>query len=96
MPRLPDARHQINRQVGRRIAEERIKRGWSRADLAKAMMLTEDQIGKLERGARGVSPLQLIRLREIFGITIDRLIFGDAPPPLILPSLPRDKLKVTN
>lgn len=94
MPRIPEARRRADEIFGDRIRAERERREWSRADLAKALRITEDQVGKLERGDRGFSALLMIQLRQVFGIPLDKLFFGDKAPPRSLPIVSSDILGI--
>lgn len=93
MPRIPEARRRADEIFGAAIAAERERRGWSRGDLAKMLRLTEDQVGKLERGKRGFSALLIIKLRQAFGMPLDKLLFGNVPPPQIMPIVSFEELE---
>lgn len=92
MPHIPEARHRADQIFGDRLRIERERRGWSRAELANALRLTEDQVGKLERGDRGFSALLMIQLRQAFSMPLDKLFFGDTPAPRSLPIVSIEKL----
>lgn len=69
----PNARH-----IGGKIAEYRLKNGWSQADLAAQLQLygcdlTREAVAKMEIGYRTVSVFELDCLVEVFGITYNDL-----------------------
>ncbi len=66
------------RHIGQKIAQYRIKNGWSQSELAAQMQLhdcdlTTDMIGKIEIGYRAVSVYEIDKFVEVFGITYDEL-----------------------
>jgi len=74
---------------GQRIRKERERRGLSRADLAKAILETESQVARAERGVP-VGDAVLKKLERFLGVSLheehaDALFReGRAPPPLTL------------
>lgn len=72
--------------VGRRIAENRMRRGMSQAQLADHAEVTRDYISKLENDARGSPSMEALRrIAEALQVPIAALT-GEIPPPSRDPS----------
>jgi transcriptional regulator with XRE-family HTH domain len=63
----------LDRIIGGNIRTERQTRGISRDELAEILDLTVSHMGLIERGERGATPVNMEKLSNIFGITIDSL-----------------------
>ncbi|QIL45836.1 helix-turn-helix transcriptional regulator [Vagococcus coleopterorum] len=59
------------------IKKERLARGWSQEDLAKKLMISRQSISKWELGTALPNTEQLIKLSDVFGLSLDVLIKGD-------------------
>jgi len=70
--------------IGQRIKEVRIKIGISQQKLAGMLGVSRPTITQIESGERKVSSDELIKLAEIFDITIDHLIGLKGEPEVIL------------
>jgi transcriptional regulator with XRE-family HTH domain len=57
-----------------RLAEMRERKGWSQAELAEALGVTQSAVGNWESGIRLPRPRTLQRLASLFGVTIDYLL----------------------
>lgn len=68
-----------NKEIGKRIREERQKLGLTRQELAEIIDLSDFYIGQLERGERQMSLAVLIKLSKCFHTTLDYIIFGITP-----------------
>jgi transcriptional regulator with XRE-family HTH domain len=68
-----DSRKDLDRQVGTRIRNLRVLKGWSAQQLAEAVGCTAEQIRKIERGALRIDPNKLISLATALDGTIDAL-----------------------
>lgn len=62
--------------IGLRIAALRRAAGWSQADLAQRLKISPSAVGMYEQGRREPALQMLIRLSELFGVTIDYLVTG--------------------
>lgn len=62
------------------IKEERIRRGWSQAQTAKAVGVTKAAYRNIEAGIRKPSYDVLIKLLELFDYSDPRKLFGAATP----------------
>lgn len=63
--------------MGIRIHFLRNKCGYSKEELAEKLDITWQHLSNIEKGRRGVSTEVLLRLREIFHVSIDYLLVGN-------------------
>lgn len=66
-------------ELAERIRQERAYVGLSQADVADALGIPRAAVSALENGKRRVSGLELGRLAELFGSSVDRLLGRDLP-----------------
>lgn len=66
-------------ELGERIYALRAARGLSQADLADALEVSRQSISKWETGASVPELDKLLKLSELFGVTLDELVTGKAP-----------------
>lgn len=66
-------------ELAERIRQERSYVGLSQADVADALGISRAAVSALENGKRRVSGLELGRLAELFGTSVDRLLGRDLP-----------------
>jgi transcriptional regulator with XRE-family HTH domain len=67
----------LQRGLGQRIADVRMRKAWTRTDLAGELGVSRDRLAKWERG-ENVPPLDvLVALRTVLGVSIDELITGE-------------------
>ncbi len=62
------------KQIGRRIRELRKSKGLSQADIAKYLEISRSSVAQIELGNRNVSVLELMRISEVLGISMDKLL----------------------
>lgn len=79
----------IYEHIGRRVREERMRRGWTQEQLAEKAEVHLSFIGQLERGAKKPSLRTLKRLAETFGIRAGDLL--DEPSPAAAKPYPMGK-----
>lgn len=60
-------------RVGERVETIRTTHGLERKDLARRLMVGDNQIGKIERGETLLTVPQALRLRREFGVSLDVL-----------------------
>lgn len=83
----------LDRQVGRRIMEARVKAGQSQSDLGRAIGLTFQQVQKYEKGTNRVSISRLISIAKALGVPLGVLIPDpNATPMDVVPTPNRDAL----
>lgn len=66
--------------LGARVARLRRDRGWTQAELAAALPLSDSYVSMIETGARAPSATVLQRLAEQLGCSTDYLRAGAGPP----------------
>jgi transcriptional regulator with XRE-family HTH domain len=59
------------KQIAQRIVGLRKKKGMSQADLAKSLKISRSSVAQIELGNRGIDTLELQKLAEILGFSID-------------------------
>jgi transcriptional regulator with XRE-family HTH domain len=62
--------------LGSRIRERRLAKGWSQAEFAGRCQLHRTFIGSVERGERNVSVLNLRLLAKVLRVPLDTLLDG--------------------
>jgi transcriptional regulator with XRE-family HTH domain len=75
-----------------RVRLARIKRGWSKRELAERAGLSNAYVSLLEAGTWQTPTLvSLVKLAKALGVTREWLVFGEGPDPVLTkqPSLPR-------
>lgn len=65
-------------EIGERLREQRKARQLSQAKLAEALHLSRQSISKWENGTALPSFANVVAISELFGISLDELIKGDA------------------
>ncbi|VVD26532.1 helix-turn-helix domain-containing protein [Paraburkholderia dioscoreae] len=66
-------------QLGRRLKEAREYVGLSQEEVAFALSVSRPAVGHIESGTRKVEALELNKLSELYGRTVDYLLTGNAP-----------------
>ena len=67
--------------LGENLARLRAQRNWSQDDLAGALDVSRQSVSKWETNASVPELEKLLKLSELFGVTLDALVRGgDAPP----------------
>lgn len=67
---------EVAKQIGSRITWLREDRTWSRTDLAGRLGISQKRLARWERGERTPPAGKLIRLSELFAVSLDELIAG--------------------
>lgn len=62
------------KQIGKRIVELRKLKGYSQEDLAKFLKIPRSSIAQMELGNRNVSVIEIIKLSEALGFSLDRFL----------------------
>lgn len=70
----------IYQHVGRRVREERLKRGWTQEQLAEKTDSHISFVGQLERGIKKPSLVTIKKLADAFGTRAGDLL-AEGPPP---------------
>lgn len=70
----------IYRHIGRRVREERVRRGWTQEQLAERAETHLSFIGQLERGIKKPSLVTLKKIANAFGTKAGDLLDEGEPP----------------
>jgi transcriptional regulator with XRE-family HTH domain len=63
--------------LGENIYKLRSKKNWSQTDLADALEVSRQSVSKWENNTATPDLERLIKMKEIFDISLDELVFGD-------------------
>ena len=66
--------------LGENIARLRTQKDWSQGDLADALGISRQSISKWETDTSIPELEKLIKLSELFGVTLDQLVRGEDAP----------------
>ena len=74
--------------LGENIVRLRTQRNWSQGDLADALDISRQSVSKWETDASVPELEKLLKLSELFGVTLDALVRGEdggafCPPQLV-------------
>jgi len=67
-------------EIGRRIRALRQQREKSQVELAAALEMTQSNLSAIERGARGVTVHQVVRIAKALGASTDEILLGANVP----------------
>jgi transcriptional regulator with XRE-family HTH domain len=62
---------------GEKLKRERTNKGWSQGELAEQLFVSRQSVSKWENGQNYPSIEIIIRLSDLFGVTIDELLRSD-------------------
>lgn len=62
------------KQIGERIANLRKLKGYSQEDMAKFLKIPRSSIAQIEKGNRNISVIELIKLSEVLGFSLDHFL----------------------
>lgn len=65
--------------IGGNIRRERLLRRMSMEELSEILQLSTAFIGLIERGQRGAKLANLLKISEVFGITVNDLVYDKEP-----------------
>jgi len=63
--------------LGKTIKRLRLEKGWTQEDVARMLGVTSKAVSFYELDKRKPSSESLIRIAEVFGVTLDELVKGD-------------------
>lgn len=69
-------------ESGKRIKDLRMKKGMTQDGLSEKLGITKNAYQKIERGANGAKIDTLVRLAEIFDVSLDYIVCGKQPETL--------------
>jgi transcriptional regulator with XRE-family HTH domain len=79
MSRPPKDTKLSKADIGARVRSLRDERGLTQAKLAAALGLTQSNVSAMERGDRGLTIHQAVKLAKILHVTVDELLTGARP-----------------
>lgn len=65
------------KQIGKRIAGLRKRKGYSQEDLARFMQIPRSSVAQIELGNRNISVYELMSIAEMFGFSIDKFLASE-------------------
>lgn len=63
--------------VGERLRNRRTQFRWSRGEVAEKIGIVEKYYADIERGACGMSVETLMKITQLYGMTMDSLLYGE-------------------
>ena len=66
-----------NKQLGKNIANIRVRRGLTQSELAQQLNLSAKTISKWETGVNCLSAVELKRLGQVLNVSVDSLLYDD-------------------
>lgn len=66
--------------LGARITALRRGKGWSQAELARQLQISPSAVGMYEQGRREPSLELLVRMAQLFEVSVDYLLTGKSQP----------------
>lgn len=79
--------------LGKRIKQLRQQRGWSQAQLSKKLNVHQKQISGYERGIHSPSIELLVRMAELFNVSLDYIAFDNREEKDIIPIADRELMQ---
>ena len=79
--------------LGDRIKQLRQQRGWSQAQLSKKLNVHQKQISGYERGIHNPSIELLVRMAELFNVSLDYIAFDKREEKNIIPIADRELMQ---
>lgn len=79
--------------LGDRIKQLRQRRGWSQAQLSKKLNVHQKQISGYERGIHSPSIELLVRMAELFNVSLDYIAFDNREQKNIIPIADRELMQ---
>ncbi len=77
MPRAPRSVVIAKDQVGRRVRAIRQKRGLTQQELADLLGTNQSHVANVERGERGVTIHQIVKMAKALQASTDEILLGD-------------------
>jgi transcriptional regulator with XRE-family HTH domain len=63
-------------EAGRRIRALRDSRGMTQVELARALRIPQSKVSEMERGVRGLTVHQVVKLAKVLKVSTDKIPFG--------------------
>lgn len=68
--------------LGKRVRLLRLSREWTQDEVAGKTGMSRSFVSLIEKGGHGVDVVRLLRLADVFGVTLVELVDVSAPVPL--------------
>jgi transcriptional regulator with XRE-family HTH domain len=68
------------KNMGERIRALRLEKGLTQVELGKRMGMTQSNVSEIERGIRGLTVRQLLKLSAILSTSTDTILLGSSSP----------------
>lgn len=81
----------IYKDLGQRLKEMREQASMSQQKLAELLKIPRPGVSQIENGERKVSTDELVKLSEIFGLSVARLLDFEKQPEVVLPEAKKEK-----
>ena len=81
--------------LGERIYRLRTERNMSQGDLAEALEVSRQSVSKWENNSAVPELDKLVRMHEIFGVTLDELVLEEKPQPEAGAEVPEPEVTVS-
>ena len=78
--------------MGKRIRELRLQHGWSQTELGKRIGVNKSVISFYELGTRFPTYDNLLRICDVFNVSADYILRGDAIERMSIDALPHDQI----
>lgn len=79
-------------EMGKRIRELRLQHGWSQTELGKRIGVNKSVISFYELGTRFPTYDNLLRICDVFNVSADYILRGDAIEKMSIDGLPSDQV----
>lgn len=66
------------KEIGRRIKALRLSKNILQTELASILCISQTHMSNIECGRTGLTLENLVKMAEVFGCSIDRIVFGRA------------------
>jgi transcriptional regulator with XRE-family HTH domain len=76
LPRPPKTVAFSKKDVGERLRRIREARDVTQVELARTLGVTQSNVSEMERGIRGVTTHQVVKLAKAFRVSIDEILLG--------------------
>jgi transcriptional regulator with XRE-family HTH domain len=69
-----------HKEIGQRIKLLRQERGWTQVELGKRLEITQPNLSAIERGSRGVTVHQVVKIAKALGASTDEILVAEKAP----------------
>lgn len=77
MPSPPKNVQFTKAEAGRRIRSIRESRGFTQVEMARALGIPQSNVSAMERGTRGLSVHQVVKLAKVLKVSTDAILLGN-------------------